>query len=249
MKKNFILISLVVIGALLFSTASVFANASPSVTTKKTPGAQAMLHALNPKTNNGIGNLNAHGKKVENYRGTISAVAPDSLSLTLSDASVVVFQITTDTRVKVPTLGKTATSADLLVDQKAMVRADAAMNALSISIIPGKPTIIHRVGTVTAYTAGASISIVDRNGNPFTFVITPTTKILPADRSAELVVGALVTIICPRDVTGGPLTADGIVIHPATTLGAGAPQVTETPEVTDTPEATATPEVTEIPAL
>jgi len=31
-------------------------------------------------------------------------------------------------------------------------------------------------------------------------------------------VGVLVTIICPRDVTGGPLTANGIVIHTASSL-------------------------------
>jgi hypothetical protein len=67
------------------------------------------------------------------------------------------------------------------------------------------------------------------------FQAASTTKILPADRSAELVVGALVTIICPRDVTGRPLTANRIVIHPAATMGTGTPEVTATPTDTATP--------------
>jgi hypothetical protein len=34
---------------------------------------------------------------------------------------------------------------------------------------------------------------------------------------AELQVGTLVTIISPRDVTGAPVIAAGVVIHPAGT--------------------------------
>ena len=80
--------------------------------------------------------------------------------------------------------------------------------------MPGKPTKIHRVGTVTAYSAGTSITIQDKDGNLFTFALTADTKILPPDTTRTLGDGARVTIISRRDPSGGPLTAQGIVVHP-----------------------------------
>ena len=82
-------------------------------------------------------------------------------------------------------------------------------------VIPGKPTKIHRVGVVIAYTPGVSITIQDKNGNEFTFTLTGETKLLPAERAEELAVGSRVTIIAPRDPASGGVTVKGIVIHPA----------------------------------
>jgi hypothetical protein len=184
------------------------------------------------------------------FRGEISAVSTGSFTLTLSDSTVVSFVLTSDTKIKIPTLGNGSTEENLMVGQKAAVRAkdDGTGNwvALTVQIIPGKPEIVHHVGIVTEYTAGTSITILDNKGNSFTFLITETTKILPADRADLLKVGALVTIIAPRDVTGGPLTARGIVVHPEG-IGTGTPGGTEEPEITETPEATETPEFTETP--
>ena len=80
---------------------------------------------------------------------------------------------------------------------------------------PANGNPVHRVGIVTAYTAGSSITIEAVDGKPYTFVVSPDTKILPESRVDLLVVGARVTIIAPRDVTGGPAAATGIVVHPA----------------------------------
>jgi len=75
-------------------------------------------------------------------------------------------------------------------------------------------------------------------GQEFTFLLTDSTKILPADQLDQLQVGVLVTIICPRDVTGGPLTANGIVIHTASSLS----EATDEAEIEETAA-----EATELP--
>jgi hypothetical protein len=123
-----------------------------------------------------------------------------------------------------------------------VLQGDASLTALYIHVVPGKPEPVHRVGTVTAYTPGASITVLDKKGGSSTFVLTPDTKILPEDRASELGVGSLVTIISRRDPTGGPLTAQGIVVHPP--KGTEEPEGTEEHETeqpeTDEPEMTAT---------
>jgi hypothetical protein len=82
-------------------------------------------------------------------------------------------------------------------------------------VIPGKPNKVHRVGIVTEYTEGSSITIQDKDGNTFTFAITSETKLLPAERAETLEVGSRVTIIAPRDPASGGVKVKGIVIHPA----------------------------------
>ncbi len=264
MKKKLTAISLMVVMALLLSTFSVMANYD-GFTAKKTPGAQATTKADEKATRQsekGVppGQLKTPkaNLKPQNFRGEISAATADSLTLILADGSSAIFALSADTRIKVPTLGNSTSSLSLLVGLKAQVRAkqDDLGNwlALTVQVIPGKPAIVHHVGTVTEYTPGVSITVMDTKGLSFTFVITEATKFLPAERIDQLVVGARVTIIAPRDVTGGPLTAKGIVIHPVVD-GTDTPEETETPEFTETteptetPEFTETPETTEIPTL
>jgi len=124
--------------------------------------------------------------------------------------------------------------------------AASGLVALKVMVIPGKPAKIHRVGVVTAYTAGESITILAKDGQEYTFVLSETTKILPKDRVDMLGVGAIVTIISRRDPTGGPLAAQGIVVHPGGTLVTETPTgtLTETPTNTPTMTPTDTPTVT-----
>jgi hypothetical protein len=222
---------------LFFSTASAFGSPADSASLAKpttvpggkpttspggkppvTPGAKATEHAAQPK-----------GKRAT-YRGTVAAVGDASLTLTLADASSLTFAVTNDTRINVPTAGHSATLADVNTGVPALIQAaqagDGTLTALHVIIIPGKPTRIHRVGIVTAYSAGASITIQDKDGNTDTFVLTVDTKILPEARAGELAVGSRVTIISRRDVTGGPAAAQGIVVQPSGTGagGAGTPQ-------------------------
>jgi len=158
-----------------------------------------------------------HGKH-ENFKGTVAAVDSASITLTLRDGSSVTVGLTSDTRIKFPGPKDTAPTA-IEVGANAMVQAirgeSGNLTARAVMVIPGKPGKIHRVGIVTAYTAGSSITIQDKDGNTFTFTLTGETKLLPAERADQLAVGSRVTIIAPRDPASGGVTVKGIVIHPA----------------------------------
>ena len=202
----------------------------------KTPGAKATEKALE------------HGKR-QNYRGVIAAVDATSLTLTLRDGSQLNFLLTPQTQIHIP--GRNGKDASLEVGMQAMVQATAdqsgMLTALRVMAIPGKPVRVHRVGTVTAYTPGQSITIEATDGNSYTFALSSDVKILPKDRADDLGVGSRVTIIAPRDPSTQIWTAIGIVVHPAGTgAGTGTPAPgTGTP--TETP--TATPMETETPTV
>jgi hypothetical protein len=67
---------------------------------------------------------------------------------------------------------------------------------------------------VTDYQPGVSITIEDKDGNAYTYLLTEETRILPAEREEFLAAGSRVTIIAPRDVASVDLVARGIVVHP-----------------------------------
>jgi uncharacterized protein DUF5666 len=219
-----------VTGQALAGPASVTTLAKQTPGPQHTPGAQATAHA---------GSQSCHGKH-QNYRGTIASVSSSSLALTLSDGSSATFAVTSDTRIKIP--GPNGSSASLQTGMQAMVQAvaDSSSNltACSVMAIPGQPMRVHRVGWVTEYTPGVSITIQASDGNFYTFSLTADTKILPAERAGELAVGSRVTIIAPRDPGALGWTALGIVVHPAGS-GAGSMPPTVTPTVI--PSATPTP--------
>lgn len=215
MKKVTFLVVFLTLAALLLATTQAMAAdpQAPKKTPDHTPGAKATERADDQP-----GQGQQHGKKA-NYKGIIGAVDAASLTLTLKDGSTVAFILTDETQVKIPTLGQEATIADLKVGMNASVHATkdeaGVLTASKIMVVPGKPALTHRVGTVTDYQPGVSITIEDKDGLLFTFVVTAETKVLPAERADQLIVGARVTIIAPRDVTGGDPTAKGIVVHPA----------------------------------
>ena len=157
-----------------------------------------------------------HGKPTI-YRGTLSALDATSLTLTLADGSSITLGLTPDTKIRVP--GPKAQGEKLLVGMHVVVQAIADANnnmvARSVMAIPGRPTLAHRVGTVTAYAAGSSITILATDGSSNTFALTADTKILPPGLAAELAVDSRVTIIAPRDVSALGWTATGIVVHPS----------------------------------
>jgi hypothetical protein len=172
------------------------------------------------------------GKKVH-FRGVVSEVGASSFVLDVG-GTLITFMVNNETQIKIPTLGKSADLSMLNVGVKASVQAvemvaeppaegEAVVQqeeltteylALMVQVIPGKPVRIHRVGVVVNYQPGVSITIQAKDMQLYTFLLTETTKILPLERQADLQVGVWVTIISRRDPTGGPLTAQGIVIHP-----------------------------------
>ena len=203
--------------ALLFVSTQALASPADMQNPQNTPGANATQKAEEKATQQAAQLLDKPKGKRENFKGTIAAVGPDSLTLTLRDGSSVTVGLTADTRLKFPGPKDTA-PAVLEVGMNAMVQAARGegdkLVALRVMVIPGKPAKIHRVGLVTEYTPGASITIQDKNGHTYTFTITGEIKILPAERAGQLAVGARVTIIAPRDPATGGVTVTGIVVHP-----------------------------------
>lgn len=149
----------------------------------------------------------------------MTAIDANSITLTLRDGSSVTVGLSADTRMKFPG-PKNSAPGSIQSGMTVMVQAirDQGNNliARAVMVIPGKPSKIHRVGIVTAYTAGSSITRQDKDGNSYTFAITDETKLLPAERAGDLAVGSRVTIIAPRDPASGGVTVKGIVIHPST---------------------------------
>ena len=218
--KKIRLFSFLTVGMVfLLTTSQVFAS-SPTVQSNKppttmTPGAKATEKA----GDNTIQQENKQHGKHENYKGTVSAVDADSITLTLKDDSSVTVGLSADTRIKFPgpkDSAPTGIQAGMNATVQAIRDQSGNLTALRIMVIPGKPAKIHRVGIVTEYTAGKSITIQDKAGNTFTFTLDDQTKLLPAGRADTLAVGSRVTIIAPRDPAGGGSTASGIVIHPNT---------------------------------
>jgi hypothetical protein len=212
--SRFALLSLFMIILFLITT-QVFASPANIPVAKKTPGANATEKA-DEKANKQADK--PHGKR-EHFKGTVSEANTDSIRLTLRDGSSVTVGLTSDTRIKFPG-PKESVPTSIQPGMTVMIQAirDARDNliALRVMAIPGKPSKIHRVGIVTEYTAGESITIKDKKGNSYRFTINADTKLLPPERVDSLAVGSLVTVIAPRDPASGGVTVKGIVIHPAT---------------------------------
>jgi hypothetical protein len=231
MKKIMFSATILALLGLLIVTTQVLASppvfAGPKNDSTHTPGPR-----MNGQGNQGtsLGNVNSQGKansqsnthsqgKHANYRGSISAVSASSLTISQDDGFSVNFALNSDTRIKIPTMGRSATVAALKTGMQinvlAMQDAGGVLTARMVLVVPGKPALVHRVGAVTDYQPGISITIKALDGNSYTFLLSPDTKILPAERASQLAVGVRVTIIAPRDVAGGTQTAQGIVIHPS----------------------------------
>ena len=234
MKIYRVLLFLLVAFALMFASTQAFASPTDAPVGKNTPAITKTPKLKGPdkatqktddkatkqaeKTNDkATKQADKFKGKHENFKGTVAAFDSSSITLTLKDDSSVTVALTADTRIKFA--GKKDAASTIESGMNAMVQAlrdeNGNLTARSVMVIPGKPAKIHRVGTVTEYTAGASITIQDKDGNTFTFALTAETKLLPTERAGELFVGSRVTVIAPRDPASGGVNAKGIVIHPA----------------------------------
>ncbi|MEO5887731.1 MAG: DUF5666 domain-containing protein [Anaerolineales bacterium] len=219
MKKYRVLLFLILCMTLFLATTQAFASSASMPDAMNTPRANTPGAKATEKANeNATKQANKPHGKHENFKGMVSAVDSTSITLTLRDGSSVTIGLGADTRLKFPG-PKNSTPGSIQSGMNAMVQAirdqDGNLIARAVMVIPGKPSKIHRVGTVTEYTAGTSITIQDKDGNTYTFALTGETKLLPAERAAALAVGSRVTIIAPRDPASGGVIVKGIVIHPA----------------------------------
>jgi len=219
MKKYRLLLFLILSMALLLATSQAFASSANLQNGKNTPGPNTPGAKATEKANeNATKQANKPHGKHENFKGTVSAVDSTNITLTLRDGSSVTVGLSADTRMKFPG-PKGSAPASIQPGMNAMVQAIRDQNgnliARAVMVIPGKPSKIHRVGTVTEYVAGSSITIQDKDGNTYTFALIGEAKLLPAERAGALAVGSRVTIIAPRDPASGGVTVKGIVIHPS----------------------------------
>lgn len=229
MRKNWILIVLGILLILSFTATQVLASPLDSAayarTPDRTPGARATENADRRATQgrgngqgNEQGNGNPHGERL-NFKGTVVSADAASLTVTREDGSSVTIALTAETSIRVPTLAGRATADNLQpglqVQIQAVMGEDGTLTARAVQVIPGKPLQTHRVGTVTDYQPGISITIADAAGQAYTYRLSEETRILPLERADSLQVGMRVTIIAPRDVTTTDWVAQGIVIHPA----------------------------------
>ena len=214
MKQNRFVLFFIFVIVLLLATTQAFASPANTPLVKDTPGAKATEKADERATKQAD---KQHGKH-EHFKGTVSAVESNSITLTLRDSSSVTVGLTADTQIKFPGPKDNAPTR-IQIGMNVMIQAirDQSDNlvALRVMAIPGKPSKIHRVGIVTEYTAGKSITIKDKKGNIYSFTLNPDSKLLPAERAETLAVGSFVTIIAPRNPARGGVTVKGIVIHPA----------------------------------
>jgi hypothetical protein len=237
MKKTITMILLLVVLVTVLVVTEVMASPiQPSMDgkSKKTPGAQATENALK-KAGNEVQETQEveelAGKKV-NYKGIVVSVDSAQLVITLKDESLVTFLLNDASIIKVPKnnpkkrLEKEVTvpvidqplEAGMRVGVKAFLMEDGSLVAQKINVVPGKPEKAYHVGIVTEYTPEVSITIHTKKCELSTYLLTEKTKYLPEDRKVDLKVGSRVTVISPRDVTGGELTAAGVVIHPEKTV-------------------------------
>jgi len=159
---------------------------------------------------------NKHAGKKTIFRGVVSSFEGSVLELSVKNGeSVKISYDPNITEVKTP--GHNTGEATIQVGQQVLVQAVKTdqdnYTALRVQIKPDKPQHIHRVGEVTDYQPGKSITVTDKKGST-TFRIAEGVKILPAERADSLKDGSWVTIISPRDPNGGEPVAMGIVVHP-----------------------------------
>src|SRR5215211_132833 len=151
MKRYRILLFLILCIALLLANSQVIASPA-NLQGPNTPGAKATEKADDNATKQAG---NSHGKH-EHFKGTVSAVDSNSITLTLRDGSSVTVGLSADTRMKFAG-PKSSAPTSIQPGMNAMVQAtrDQGGNliARAVMVIPGKPSKIHRVGTVTEYTA------------------------------------------------------------------------------------------------
>jgi allophanate hydrolase subunit 2 len=110
-----------------------------------------------------------------------------------------------------------ATLANFAVGNKVSVstvevttNGTTVQTAQRMNLIPAKPVKTVRTGTVTAYTAGSSITIQDKAGNSLIFTINTDTKISYMKGTTTITVGDRVTINAGRNPADRQFTAKSI---------------------------------------
>ncbi|MGE5265056.1 MAG: DUF5666 domain-containing protein [Acidobacteriota bacterium] len=146
--------------------------------------------------------------------GTVTGKSGSTFTVSTKQGAVVV-TVTPSTRIHLP--GKrNATLADIAIGDRVAVNGTPTKDGLTakqVAVAPGKPTVQHRVGKVTAYTAGSSITIETVQGKSETFAVNGQT-VIRNPKGSGVAVGDRVTIVARRVPATDTFTARAIVVHP-----------------------------------
>jgi hypothetical protein len=156
------------------------------------------------------------GARRHAYAGKVNSIGTGSFVLEIKGGETVTVLVTDKTRFHIPTV-KNASFQDIEVGDRAAVNGtptDAGLEAKNVAVVPGKPMVQHRVGVVTVYTPGESITIKDTKGTTTTFILTASTVIRGPDKSATVAVDDRVTVVARRVPSTTTYTATAIVVHP-----------------------------------
>ncbi len=202
--KRAIIAILVVLSLVISSTAALAAPPTPPAPKAERQGPPAKPGTASLDKRHGVAgavqNVGTNGFDVVAKQGTIHVVTNGS------------------TRFDVKGKPK-ATLADVANGSRVNVQGtpqDGGLLAKRVHVIPGKPSIEHAVGEVTAYSAAngstaGSITVKDRWGASHTLAVTDKTKIEFPDGVSAIQVGDRVTVVANKDATP---TARAIVVQP-----------------------------------
>ena len=158
--------------------------------------------------------LQPEGKR-HSFEGAIKSINGNTLIVTTKKGDET-FDVNLDTQYKVPGVSNAALSNFSAGNKVNVSTTEVTTNGTTVQIaqrmnlIPAKPEKTIRTGTVTAYTAGASITIQDKKGNSSTFAITADTKISYKKGATAIATGDRVTISASRNPSDSQFTAKSI---------------------------------------
>ncbi|MBI4297778.1 MAG: hypothetical protein HY676_04535 [Chloroflexi bacterium] len=154
--------------------------------------------------------------KHHTFVGTIKSKASASFVVTTKQGDATV-NVNAQTKYNVPGV-KNATLANFKEGDKVAVLAVETSSGnlvLHVVLIPGKPTFIHRVGTVDAYVAGTSITLKDKKGELSTFIVTADTKIVLKRGATAVSIGEQAIVVARRNPATDQFTAMSILVFGA----------------------------------
>lgn len=220
MKKKFFVVALIAVLITLLTVSTVLASPVPgNPEVKKTPQSQG--NGNDKENGNSADKANGSAKdknlKVVNYHGVVMSYSATSLTILLKDGSTVSFVMNEKSGLKLPTLSKTSTIANLQYNMRVVVHAyldktTGVLTVRSINVVPSTPLDYNLAGAVTDYQEGVSITITNADGTTTTYLIDATTQIILEDPTLVLGVDSQVVVILALNSTGDTPIATAIVV-------------------------------------
>ncbi len=166
--------------------------------------------------------------------GTVDSVSGYDVTLVTKEGSTVVVTLTETAKYMVPretkgpvnrdgfeTVLDGAIDGDITAIEGRRIAVlvtftnESTADAIRLMLIPSPSSPLshaHRVGVVDAFTAGSSITIIDKDGEPHPFALNGTVY-RPDDIDMGAITGGCVTVVTTGDPKLGTAIAKAIVLH------------------------------------